>query len=473
MEALDLARLQFGVTTIYHFFFVPLTLGLSILVAIMQTFWYRTGNPVYRQMARFWGKLFVINFAMGVVTGIVQEFQFGMNWSEYSRFMGDIFGAPLAIEALLAFYLESTFIAVWLFGEGRLSKGMHLAAIWLVAIGSNISALWILIANSFMQQPVGYREVLDANGVLVKVEMDNFLDVVTNPNVLVQFPHVFASGMVTAAFFVLGISAWHLLRKSESHDFFARSARLATVYGLIGIVLVIMVGHSQAQHMVETQPMKMAAAEGLFESEDPASFSLLTIGDWEQREEVFSIRIPRLLSLLAYNRLDGEVKGINDLQAQYQAQYADRYGPDANYRPPIAVIYWSFRAMVGAGFIMLALAVIALYLILRDRLTRTPRFLKLLPFAIALPYIANTAGWLMTELGRQPWIVFGLQRTEEAVSPNVSTEMVAFSLIAFTLVYGVLMVADVYLLARFGRRGPAAIEDETPDSLAPVPSAAR
>ncbi len=459
MDALDLARLQFAVTTVYHFFFVPLTLGLSILTAIMQTMWVRTNNPVYKRMTKFWGKLFVINFAMGVVTGIVLEFQFGMNWSEYSRFMGDIFGAPLAIEALLAFFLESTFIGVWLFGWDRLNRGVHLAAIWLVALGSNISALWILVANSFMQQPEGYTEVIE-NGVLTKVRLDNFGDVLTNGNVWVQFPHVFTSGIVTAAFFVLGISAWHLLRGSEPRDFYLRSTRIATIYGMVGIVLVIMVGHTQAQHMVETQPMKMAAAEGLFQSEDPADLSLLTIGDWEQREEVFSIRIPRALSLLSYNQLDGEVRGIHDLNAEYQAQYADRYGPDAEYIPPVAATYWSFRAMVGAGFVMLGLAAFALYQVVRDRVGSNPRFLRLLFWAIALPYIANTAGWLMTELGRQPWIVFGLQRTEEAVSPNVSTAMVAFSLVLFTLIYGVLMFADVYLLSKYGRLGPVE-EDET------------
>ena len=441
MNALDLSRMQFAITTVYHFFFVPLTLGLSILVAILQTMWYRTDNPVYKQMAKFWGKLFVINFAMGVVTGIVQEFQFGMNWSEYSRFMGDIFGAPLAIEALLAFYLESTFIGVWIFGWDRLSKRVHLAAIWLVAIGSNVSALWILIANSFMQQPVGYSKVLDANGAVTQVKLHNFVDVITNPNVLVQWPHVFASGLVTAAFFVLGISAWHLLRKTENGDFFRRSARIATVYGIIGIVLVILIGHSQAQHMVETQPMKMAAAEGLFESENPASFSLITIGDLHQRKQVFAIRIPKLLSLLAYNKLSGEVQGINNLQSLYEAQYGAGY----NYRPPIAFIYWSFRAMVGSGFLMLALVGYGLYLSIKKRITEVPWFLKVLPFAIALPYIANTAGWLMTELGRQPWIVFGLQRTEDAVSPNVSTGMVALSLLLFAVVYGVLMAVDVYL----------------------------
>jgi cytochrome d ubiquinol oxidase subunit I len=331
---------------------------------------------------------------------------------------------------------------------------VHLASIWLVAIGSNISALWILIANSFMQQPVGYDPVVGADGMMTKVVMKNFGDVITNPNVQVQFPHVFASGIATAAFFVLGISAWHLLRKTENQEFFRRSAGIATVYGMIGVVLVILVGHSQAQHMVETQPMKMAAAEGLFESEDPASFSLITIGDWDQRKEEFAIRIPKALSLLSYNKLEGEVKGIDDLQAQYAAQYADRYGADANYRPPVAVIYWSFRAMVGSGFLMLALAGFGLYLVYKNKLVGNRRFLAVLPWAMFLPYLANSAGWIMTEMGRQPWIVFGLQRTEDAVSPNVSAAMVALSLVVFTLLYGALMGADVYLLAKFSKRGP-------------------
>lgn len=444
MDALDLARLQFAATTVYHFFFVPLTLGLSILLAIMQTAYWRTNNPLYRRMAQFWGKLFVINFAMGVVTGIVQEFQFGMNWSEYSRFMGDIFGAPLAIEALVAFFLESTFLGVWIFGWDRLPKGVHLFSIWMVALGANISALWILIANSFMQQPVGY--VLRGG----RAEMDSFWELITNPNIAVQYPHVIASGITTAGFFVLGISAWHLLRKTEHHEFFAHSARMAAVYATIGVVAVTLVGHSQAQHMVETQPMKMAAAEGLFESEDPAGLSLLTIGDWEQRREVFSIRIPGALSFLSYNRFEGEVRGIHDLQAEYEATY----GEGQNYIPPVAFTYWNFRAMVGAGLLMLALALYALVQVLRDLLPQQRRFLRLLVYAIALPYIANTAGWFMTEVGRQPWIVFGLQRVEDAVSPNVTTEMVALSLVLFVLLYGVLMAADVYLLAKFGRLGP-------------------
>jgi cytochrome d ubiquinol oxidase subunit I len=443
MDAVTLARLQFAVTTVYHFFFVPLTLGLSVLVATMQTLYVRTGNETYKRLTKFWGKLFLINFAMGVVTGIVQEFQFGMNWSEYSRFVGDIFGAPLAIEALLAFFLESTFLGVWFFGWDKLSKRVHLASIWLVAIGSNLSALWILIANSFMQEPVGY--VL-RNG---RAEMNDFLALIGNPNVWVQFPHVFFSGLTTAAFFILGISAWHLLRKSNV-EFFKRSMQIGTIAAVIGISLVIVIGHQQAQHMVQSQPMKMAAAEGLYQSQDPASFSLITIGTLDGRSEVFSIRIPALLSLLAYNQFSGKVEGINDLLAQYQQQY----GP-GDYLPPIPFIYWSFRLMVGAGFLMLALAFYSLYHVLKNRIENNPRFFKLLILALLLPYVANSTGWLMTELGRQPWIVFGLMRTEAGASIAVTGGAVLASLILFTLVYGALMLADIYLLRRYAKSDPS------------------
>ena len=442
MDALALARLQFAITTVYHFFFVPLTLGLSILVALMQTAYVRTGDETYKRMTQFWGKLFVINFAMGVVTGIVQEFQFGMNWSEYSRFMGDIFGAPLAIEALLAFFLESIFLGVWIFGWERLPKRVHLGAIWAVAIGSNVSALWILIANSFMQQPVGYTL---ENG---RALMSDFGALLTNPNVWVQFPHVLTSGMTTAAMFVLGISAWHLLRNQGEHlDIFRRSFRWAAVYGVIATLAVMLVGHSQMQHMVQIQPMKVAASEGLFVSQDPAGLSLLTIGSLDQRSEVFSIRVPYLLSLLSYNSLNGQVRGFLDLQAQYE----QIYGP-GNYIPPIAVTYWSFRAMVGAGVLMFLLAAFALWRVYRNSFETGRRFLRLLPFAILLPYLATTTGWLMTELGRQPWIVFGMLRIEDAVSPNVTVGMLLFSLIAFTLIYAALMAVDIFLLRFFARQ---------------------
>jgi cytochrome d ubiquinol oxidase subunit I len=452
MSSLVLARWQFAITTVYHFFFVPLTLGLSILVAVMETLYVRRGDETYKRMAKFWGKLFLINFAMGVVTGIVMEFQFGMNWSEYARFVGDIFGAPLAIEALLAFFMESTFLGIWIFGWDRLPKGVHAAAIWLVAIGSNLSALWILIANSFMQQPVGYA----LRGG--RAEMTDFGALLGNSNVWVQFPHVFFAGMTTAAFFVLGISAYHLLRKTDPH-FFRRSFQMALVYGLIGSVMVALVGHTQGQHMVKIQPMKMAAAEALWKSEQPAPLSLLTIGNL-QGEEVFSIRIPAVLSLVACNNLTCRIQGLDELQAQYETTYGA-----GNYEPPVVVAYWSFRGMLTAGLLMVLLALIGLYLVLRNRLEQTPLFLRVMPFAILLPYIANTSGWTLTEVGRQPWIVFGLMKTQDAVSTAVPGGTVLFSLLVFTLLYAALIAADIYLLAKYARSEAAPEEKEAPSAV--------
>ncbi len=462
MDPVTLARLQFGVTTVYHFFFVPLTLGLSIMVAIMETLYVRSGREVYKQMTKFWGKLFVINFAMGVVTGIVQEFQFGMNWSEYSRFVGDIFGTPLAIEALLAFFLESTFLGIWLFGWDKLSKKLHAATIWVVAISSNISALWILIANSFMQQPVGYEIV---NG---RAQMTSFGEVVFNPNIWTQFPHVFSSGLATAAFFVLGISAYHLVRAGENCDMHRRSFQMAAVFGVLGVVGVVMTGHSQAQHIVQIQPMKIAAAEALWDTEDPAALSLFTVGNERERRDVFAIRIPRLLSLLAFNQLDGKVQGINDLQAQYEEQY----GP-GNYVPPVAVSYWSFRIMVGAGMVMLLAAFYALFLTMGEELLeRPPRLLRYFPLLIALPYLANTFGWLLTELGRAPWVVYGLMTIEQGISINVGVGMLLTTLIGFTLIYGTLMAADIYLLAKYARKdsGDLIRLDDTPETAVSLAS---
>jgi cytochrome d ubiquinol oxidase subunit I len=452
IDALAVARWQFAITTIYHFFFVPLTLGLSILVAILETAYARTGDEVYKRMTKFWGKLFLINFAIGVVTGIVLEFQFGMNWSEYARFVGDVFGAPLAIEALLAFFLESTFLGIWIFGWDKLSRGAHAAVMWLVAIGSNLSALWILIANSFMQQPVGY---IINNG---RAEMTDFFALLTNPNVWVQFPHVVTAGITTAGFFVLGVSAYHLRRhyleaESSNHVLFARSFRIALIYAMLGAIAVILVGHSQAQHMVESQPMKMAAAEALWDSENPASFSILTIGNEPQRRDVVAFRIPGALSFLAYNRFSGEVKGIKELEIAYENQY----GP-GNYVPPVAMSYWTFRLMAGAGFLMLFLGLWGLYLMFREKYETSPRTLRLLTWAIVLPYLANTTGWLFTEIGRQPWIVFGLQKTSDAISPSVAGGAVLFTFVAFTGVYAILIVADVYLLNKYAKDKPGLLE---------------
>jgi cytochrome bd ubiquinol oxidase subunit I len=455
MTPLILSRWQFGITTVYHFFFVPLTLGLSVLVALMETLYVRTGNDTYRRMAQFWGRLFLINFAMGVVTGIVQEFQFGMNWADYSRFVGDIFGAPLAVEALAAFFLESTFLGIWVFGWDKLPKWAHLSTIWIVAVAANLSAFWILVASSFMQQPVGYAL---RNG---RAEMTNFWALITNPNLASQFPHVFFAGLATGAFFVVGISAWRLLREKDSavRAFFVRSFKVAIPVALASAILVGVVGHAQAQHMVQTQPMKMAAAEALYDTQDPASFSLLTIGDLNGKE-VFAIRVPDLLTILSYNETTGEVKGINDLQAQFEQQY----GP-GDYTPLVPVIYWSFRLMVGAGLLMAVVGLYGLYLAIRGKVAARRRFLYLAMAALFLPYLANTAGWIMTEMGRQPWIVYGLLKTSLGVSPSVSAGAVLFSLITFTLVYGALMVVDVYLLARFARKPPVA--RETPPDVTP------
>jgi cytochrome d ubiquinol oxidase subunit I len=442
MDPLILARLQFAVTTIYHYFFVPLTLGLSILVALMETLYVRSGNEVYMRMTKFWGKLFLVNFAMGVVTGIVQEFQFGMNWSEYSRFVGDIFGVPLAIEALLAFFLESTFLGIWIFGWDKLSKGIHAVTIWLVAIGANISAFWILVANSFMQEPVGYT-IIDGRAV-----MTDFFALITNPNLTVQFPHTVLAGFTTASFFVMGISAYHLVRKN-SVDLFRRSFQIAAIIGIVSIVLVGLNGHSQTQHMVESQPMKMAAAEALWNTESPASFSILTIGDLSQRNEVFSIRIPQLLCLLTYNQLDCEISGINDLQAAYQAEF----GP-GDYIPPVAVVYWTFRIMVGAGLLLVALGLYAVFLVMGDMYNTNSRSFRLFMWAIPLPYIANSAGWMMAEMGRVPWLVYHVMVLKEGVSNTVGGAEVLLTLIGYTLIYAALMVANIYLLTKFAKAGP-------------------
>lgn len=436
-----LSQWQFAITSIYHFFFVPLTLGLAIVVAIMETMYVASGQERYKQMTKFWGKLFAINFAMGVVTGLVQEFQFGMNWAEYSRYVGDVFGAPLAIEALLAFFLESTFLGLWLFGWDKLSKGVHLTAIWLVAIGSTLSAFWILVANSFMQSPVGYVE---ENGRLV---MDNFGALLANPYVWGQFPHTIFSGVTTAAFFVMGISAYHILRRHQT-VLFKRSFQIAALIGVVGSLLVGLVGHNQAQKMVVYQPMKIAAAEGLLESEDPASFSLFTIVNQKTMTEVVSIRIPYALSLLAYNRPEGEVKGVFELQAGFEA----RHGP-GNYVPSIFMTYWAFRIMAGVGTLLLLIAAYALYRSMRGQLTEKTWLLGLFPLAIFLPYLANTSGWILTEMGRQPWVVYNLMLTAEAASPNITTGMVIASLVSFTLVYGLLMGADIYLLSKYARAG--------------------
>jgi len=454
MDGLLLARWQFGITTVYHFLFVPLTLGLTVMLAVMEWTYVKTGNEVYKKMTQFWGKLFLINFAMGVVTGIVQEFQFGMNWSGYSRFVGDIFGAPLAVEALAAFFLESTFIGLWIFGWDRLSPKIHALTITLVAFAVNLSAFWILVANSFMQAPVGFVLRND------RAEMTDFFALLTNPHVWYQFPHTVLSGFTTAGFFIMGISAYHLIKKNHP-DFFRRSFRMGAVLGLISVILVSGIGHLQGQYLNQAQPMKMAAAEALWETADPAPFSVVALIDEKNQVNRGELQIPKLLSFLTYNRFSGEIKGIKDLQEIYQA----KYGP-GNYIPPVKPVFWSFRVMVLAALLMLVLALYALYLSKKTALETKPWFLKALVGAIVLPYLANTAGWLMAEIGRQPWIVQGLQRMEEAVSPSVSAGAVLTTLIGFSLLYGILAVVDLYLLGKYAKLGPD-YHMETPQGTSP------
>ncbi|HVJ48284.1 cytochrome ubiquinol oxidase subunit I [Desulfitobacterium sp.] len=454
MSQLILARLQFAVTTSYHFLFVPLTLGLSVLVAIMETMYVRSGDETYKKMTKFWGKLFLINFAVGVVTGLVQEFQFGMNWSEYSRFMGDIFGAPLAIEALLAFFLESTFLGLWVFGWEKLPKKIHALCIWLVAIASNMSALWILIANSFMQEPVGY--VL-RNG---RAEMESFLALITNPHVFYQFPHTVLSGFTTAAFFVLGISAYHLLKKN-SPEVFRRSFKIAIIFGAISVFGVAGIGHLQGIHLVQAQPMKMAAVEAHWDTEQPAGFNVVASIDEQGQKNNFELKIPGVLSFLSYNNFTAEVKGIKELQAAD----VQKYGP-GDYVPSVTPLFWSFRIMVGIGSLMVLLVLLGLYFWKTQRFEQKTWFLKVLLWSIPLPYIASTTGWFMAESGRQPWIVYGLQKTASGVSTVVPAGQVLTTLIAFTLIYGVLAVADVYLLVKFVKQGPDGVATESADNVA-------
>jgi cytochrome d ubiquinol oxidase subunit I len=447
MDALDLARWQFGITTVYHFIFVPLTIGLSFLVAGMQTAWVRTGNERYLRMTKFWGKLFLINFAMGVVTGIVQEFQFGMNWSDYSRFVGDIFGAPLAIEGLLAFFLESTFLGLWIFGWDRLPKKLHLATIWTVATGTVLSAYFILAANSWMQHPVGYR----FNDTTGRAELTDFGAVLTNSTAVGAFAHTITACFVTAGVFVVGISAWQLRRK-KADDVFRPSMKMALVTVLVASVGVLISGDLQARLMTEQQPMKMAAAEALWDTTSPASFSLFTIGTLDGSAEVWSLRVPGVLSFMATGHWDGTVEGINDVQAAEE----QRYGP-GDYRPNIPVTYWTFRAMVGFGLLMALLSLVGLWVMRRERM---PRWFTVAAIAsLALPTLANSVGWIFTEMGRQPWAVFGLMTTADGVSPTVSAGTVLTSLIVFTVLYGVLAVLDGVLMYRYAKAGPP---DPTP-----------
>jgi cytochrome d ubiquinol oxidase subunit I len=441
-NVINFARWQFAITTVYHFFFVPLTIGLGFYLAIMETFYVKTGNEKYKKMVKYWGKLFLINFAMGVVTGLVQEFQFGMNWSNYSRYVGDIFGVPLAIEALLAFFLESTFLGIWVFGWEKVSKKIHLLSIWIVSIATMISAFWILTANSFMHEPVGYTL---NNG---RAEMTSFTDLITNPHLWVQFPHTIFAALCTGAFFILGISAYHVIKKNNT-EWVKSSLKMGIIMALVSSFLVALMGDLQGKYLVKNLPMKMAAAEALWDTKDPAPLAVVAIADEENKKNSFEISVPKLLSFMSYNSFTGEVKGINDIQAEYEK----KYGP-GNYIPQVNLSFYSFRLMVGAGMLMILIGLLGLYFYKKGTIYNKKTLLKLMLLSIALPYLANSSGWILTEVSRAPWIVFGLLKIENAVSPTVSLSYVVTSLVSFALVYTVLAIIDVTLMVKFAKVMP-------------------
>ncbi len=434
MDALTLSRLQFAVTAAFHFIFVPLTLGLSILIAYMESRYVRTNDAMYLKMTKFWGKLFLINFALGIVTGITMEFQFGMNWAEYSKYVGDIFGAPLAIEATVAFFLESTFIGLWVFGWNKVSKRVHALSIWLVAIATNLSALWILLANGWMQKPVGY--VLRNN----RAEMVDFGAMLTNPYGWLKFSHTLLSGYVVAAFFVMGISAYHLLKKTNT-AFFKRSFKMAAAFGLMSSFLVFIVGDFHAAMVAKTQPTKFAAMESVWDTQKAVPYNFLVIPDVKnERNTVSELGIPKLLSLLAFHDGDAEIKGLKEFSKED--------------RPPVLATFLSFRGMAALGMLFMLLALAGYVISKRDRLESNPLFLRIMLYALPLPYIAAQLGWLVAEVGRQPWIVYGVLRTSDAVSKSVTAAQVWTSLIGFTVFYGMLGFIDVYLLAKYSKKGP-------------------
>jgi cytochrome d ubiquinol oxidase subunit I len=453
VDLTDIARWQFGITTVYHFLFVPITIGLSAIVAGMETAWLRTRNEEWLRLAKFFGKLFLINFAIGVVTGIVQEFQFGMNWSDYSRFVGDVFGAPLAVEGLLAFFLESTFLGLWIFGWQRLPGRLHAACMWIVHIATLLSAYFILAANSWMQHPVGYAY----NPTTGRAEMHDFWAVMFNKVQLVTFPHTIIASYLTGGALVAGVAIWHVVTRQTDRAMYRRAARVGATIALVASIGIVISGDFSGKVMTEVQPMKMASAEALYNTEKPASFSWFTIGTPDGRSEKFAVKTPHLLSFLATGSTSGEVKGINQLRAEYEKTYgtdpgAAYYSADG-YVPIIPVTYWSFRFMMGFGGLGALISLAILWLTRRGRLPSS-RWLTWSAIALPmLPLLANTFGWIFSEMGRQPWAVFGLMTTSHAVSPGVSVFEAATSLVVLTTVYGVLAVVEVGLMLKYIKAG--------------------
>ncbi|MDU0457512.1 MAG: cytochrome ubiquinol oxidase subunit I [Geobacteraceae bacterium] len=434
MNVVTLSQLQFAATGMFHWIFVPLTLGLSIMTAWMETKYVTTGDETWLRMTKFWGKLFLINFALGVVTGITMEFQFGLNWSEYSRYVGDIFGAPLAIEATLAFFLESVFIGVWIFGWNKISKKAHLTTIWLASVATNVSALIILLANAWMQKPVGY---VIRNS---RAEMNDFLAVLTNSYGWIKFIHTLLSGYALAAFLIMGVSAWHLLRNNEK-DFFVRSFKLAAVWAFVASIGVGITGDMHAVEIAKFQPTKFAAMESQWETKRGVGMNLLLFPDVAREcNSIEQVCIPNALSILAFHDAKAEIRGLKDFPPEL--------------RPPVTPTFLSFRLMVGLGTFMILASLAAIFVSRSKKFTDNRFFLSLMVFAIPAPYLAEQFGWLVAEFGRQPWIVYGVLKTADAVSRSITSTQVILSLIGFTVLYGLLGAIDIFLLVKYAKKGP-------------------
>jgi cytochrome bd ubiquinol oxidase subunit I len=443
--SVDLARVQFAMTSLYHFLFVPLTLGLAPLVAVMQTLWYRSGDEAWLRLTRFFGTLLLINFAIGVATGLVQEFQFGMNWSIYSEFVGDVFGAPLAIEGLAAFALEATFLGLWIFGWNRLSRRLHLATIWLVALGTWLSAFFIMVANSWMQRPVG-STVTDG-----RAELTSVWELLTNRFAIWAIAHVILVGLTTAAMVIFGVSCWHLLRR-RNMDLFRRAAKVALIVAVPVSAANLWLGSHLGIVVTDYQPMKIASTEAQWNTCQPCAFSLFQIGGFTESDQTptFSIQVPRLLSFLATGSFSGEVQGMTPLQQEYERQY----GRGESYIPPVRTSYWSMRIMAYVGTLIFLVAALGAFLYWRGRLDRTRWFLWLGVLSIPLPWVSALAGWVLTEVGRQPWIVFGLLKTADANSPSVSSWTIGLSIGVLATLYVVLAVVDFVLMRRYATVDP-------------------
>jgi len=441
----DLARIQFATTSLYHFLFVPLTLGLAPLVAVMQTIWLRTGDDEWLRLTRFFGTLLLINFAIGVATGLVQEFQFGMNWAVYSRYVGNIFGAPLAIEGLAAFFLEATFLGLWIFGWNLLPRRIHLATIWLVAAGTWMSAYFILVANSWMQHPVGYKVV---NG---EAQLTSVWALVSNSFAIIAWIHVILAGLIFGSSVMFGICCWHMLR-GRNLEVFGRAAKLALIVAVPATLIQLSVGNRFGEAVTTAQGMKIAASEAQWTTCQPCGFSLFQIGGFSAQDPTptFSITIPRLLSWMATGSFDGKVDGLDQLQAQEQHAYGQ-----GNYEPDVRLMYWSMRVMAMLGVAMFLIAAVGAWLYRKRKLHTTRWFLWISVVAMSFPYVAASAGWVLTEMGRQPWIVQNLLLTSRANSPNVGTAWLAASLTVFITLYAVLGIVDFVLMRRYASLDPA------------------